>query len=174
MGIVKEIIVIEDRFKEVISFIPGIEVGGDTFPVTFGYGDPKELNAFLKSKENDEFHPYPLIWLLYPVTEEHRKTEVILNNAQFIIAVDTNSSILNEERLTTSYKEVLFLIYNNFILAMSKSNTINLKRDVKVTKFPNYSGDEKTSMHFTTDGWDALKVIINCRINNVCLKTIKL
>lgn len=176
MSVVHEPILVETRLLEIFNYLPTMKMNdSDTeeFQVTFRCGSPKDLSAFLKSREN-QGSPYPLIWLLYPLNEKHTKTEVILENAVFILAVNNSSNMLVEQRLRETFTKILMPLYGNVKKCLTRANISNLTEEISITKFPNYSGEPNNNQHFTTDIWDALKVVLTVRINNVCLKTIKL
>ena len=89
-------IVVEERLQEIIDCFPEIESlsGRSSHKVIFGYGDEKELNAFLKVRKLEAV--YPLIWLLYPYSEKHTNTKVEVSKAVFIMSVSTNASMENK------------------------------------------------------------------------------
>jgi len=166
-------IIVEDRFDEVLAFLPDMTYPGKAtiFPVTFGYGDDFELNQFLKNNQK----PYPLVWLLYPYLEKHFKTKVELPSVSFILAVDTKAAMVNAERIDTTYKNILMPLYDNFKHVITRNNIMNVKHEFNVTKFPNYSDDGSSKeKNKTTARWDALKVNFSCDINNTCLKQIRI
>lgn len=176
-------IIVENKLEEIFSYLPlmSYEVGGAEFKVYFGYGDELELNAFLKQKEGDETQPYPLIWLLYPYEEIHKKKEVYLNDIVLIVATNTNNNMLNKERIATNFSKVLIPLYDNIERAFLRASNMNFLQEVKVTKFPNYSGEdqrrssiEPREESFANTLWDALKTKWKISINDNCLKQIKL
>ena len=67
-------IIVEDRFEEMFDVLPllsnqnGIDPDME-YKSTFGYGDDKELMAYLIKNKNEDI--YPLIWLVTPYNEEH-------------------------------------------------------------------------------------------------------
>ena len=81
---VKKSIVIEDVFEKVFSYLPemSFDENQDKYPVVFGYGDEIELNSFLAKREVSS--TYPLIWMLYPINEEHNKNRVKCEGLSFI------------------------------------------------------------------------------------------
>ena len=167
-------IVVEDKLKEIFERLPAMkyEVGGaHSFIPVFGYGSQIELNKFLKSQESEQTHPYPLIWLLYPYKELHKKKKVELDDLVLILATNTNSQMLNKERIDTNFKKVLIPLFDNIQKAFKLAVNVNLLQEVEVVKFPNYSGDDdKESSSFTTDLWDAMKTIWQISINTACLR----
>lgn len=171
-------IVIEDRFEEMIEYLPSMTRadGTGSFKPTFGFGDGKELNAFLQRTEGDTEDPYPLIWMLYPQEEIHTVNTVKLNSVSFILAVKTTTDKLNKQRFDETFRPVIFQLVDNLLELFKKSNTISTIKDHKLTKFPNY-GElnvlRTREQFFTTDIWDAVKVVFNCEINNNCLRVIK-
>lgn len=171
-------IVVEDQLKAIFDYLPSMsyEVRGSSFKPVFGYGDQMELNEFLKSKESDETRPYPLIWLLYPYKELHKKKVVELNDLVLILATNTNAKLSNSERIETNFKRILIPLYDNVFKVLQRAVTVSLIEEVEIIKFPNYSGDNRDddNQAFSTDLWDAMKTVWNLNINESCLKHIKI
>jgi len=169
-------IVIEDRFEEMIDVLPEMfnkKVSEDLpFKVKYSFGDDKELNSYLLSLKGDA---YPLIWMVYPLLEVHTLKKVKVEDLSFILAVKTNDIYLNKQRFATNYKNVLVPLYNNFTELLERANIVNLNEKIRVVKYPHYSneelptGDEKlksSEKNKTIDIWDALKVTISCTITD--------
>lgn len=170
MGVSHEMIIVEDRFKEMFDYLPTI----NGFEVVFGYGDNKELQAFLNSKQEED-SPYPLIWLVYPYIENQNRTNVSLDQITIILATDTGIPLLNKERLDSVYKTILIPLYNNVTNLFRMASIMNVSDTYQVIKFPKYSGSDDVNGDYdeTVDVWDALKVTFDCTINNTCLRPIK-
>ena len=160
-------IVVEDRFEEMIDVIPEMNNPNvseeDSFKVKFSFGDSKELISYLINNKSDV---YPLIWLVYPVSEEHTLKKVKMDKASFILAVRTNDSLSNKERFATNYKNVLIPLYNNFTELLERSNIVNIAEKINVIKYPNYSNEENSEENKTVDIWDAIKVTASLSITN--------
>jgi hypothetical protein len=177
MGIVTDkVIIIEDVLEKVFSYLPkmSFEEGGTEYPVVFGYGDKIELNSFLSNREQSDV--YPLIWLLYPLSEEHHKTKANFTDVVFVLAVTTNQSMENKERLILTYGKVLMPLFYNIRMLFRRSNVISVdskNETYKATKFPNYSEDETRDKSGTIAIWDALQVIVDLEIIQGCIKPIK-
>lgn len=168
-------IVVEDRLAEIFAYLPEMSysVGSTLFKPVFRYGNQVELAAFLKAAETDGFSPYPLIWLLYPINENHnvRGRKVTVQQLTLILAVNSSKVALNPERMETTFKKVLIPLYDNIETAFKSASSINASPEVEIIKFPNYSGDRSDGdSNFTVDRWDALKTIWNVSINDVCLR----
>lgn len=175
MGVIHNPIIVENRFKEVFSYLPKMKFDATSseFDVVFRYGDKDELIAFLKSSEGLSTKPYPLIWLVYPYFEKHLKTRVELKSVKLVLAVNTNKASQNPERIEQNYKKILMPLYGNVVKVLTKANIINIKHEFDLIKHPNYSNinsDGKESE--TIDRWDALSVSFNCQIIDTCLRKI--
>ena len=109
--IATQTLVVEKRLEEIFCYLPEMTSlsGGTNHPVRFGYGDKKELNSFLKNRSLDKV--YPLIWLLYPYTENHSNTDVEVTNATFILAMSTNAQMENKERIEKTFGKVLLPLF---------------------------------------------------------------
>lgn len=174
MGVTKNMIIVEDRLREMFNQLPphiNVDLNA-SFPIKFKYGDNLELLSFLKQNQGSE-SPYPLIWLVYPYEEDHQRTHVKIDGMSLILASETNMNMFNEERIETTYKQILFPLYENIKVLFEQSNIIITDGTFRVSKFPNYSSEELPGEeNQTVDIWDALKITFDCQINDWCLNTI--
>lgn len=169
MSKIKSFIVVEDRLAEMFDLLPDIK----GFKTRFGFGDIKELNAFLRNRDKlPTKNIYPLIWLLYPYKEEHNTRSVNISNLELIVAVQTNSSMENSQRIEETYKEVLFPLLDNINSLFLKANIVNMGEEYEVTKYPNYSSSDSGEEHGGTFIWDAMKLTYDMRLTDDCLKNI--
>jgi len=174
MGVIKQIIVFEDKLEEIFSYLPRMKYTDANlldYKVVFGSGDKKALNVFLKTKHKGE-SPYPLVWLLYPYEETHNKTNLSIDKVTLILAVPTNKSMQNKQRLDETYKKVLFPLYDNMVFALGQANIVNIAHEFKVVKYPNYSDEPLDDESAGIFIWDALKVNFQITIQDTCLKPI--
>jgi hypothetical protein len=176
MPVTKKAIVVEDVLENVFSYIPDIsfEIGGDEYPVVFSYGDQIALNTFLKNREQSE--TYPLIWMLYPFEEDHQKNRLTIDNLVLILAVPTNSTMENEERLKTTFGNVLFPLFDSIKHCLKTANIITYggaDESIQLIKYPNYSESDSKEETFANEIWDALKLTFDIEIIQTCLKPIK-
>ena len=174
MSVTTNMIIVEDRLAEMFAYLPTMSnEDGVEFGVTFKYGDQKELLAFIKSKKN-KIRPYPLIWLVYPYTEFHKRNRVVIDSISLVLAVETNSSMLNEQRMRETYDKVLIPLYNNLKKMFLQANIAYVSDEYSVTKFPNYSDEQSTGEeNQAVDIWDALKVTFPLEITGNCLQPIR-
>lgn len=170
--ITNKIIVLEDKLEEMIQDLPlmAYDDKSKSYPVIFGAGDDKELGAFLKIRKNTS--PYPLIWLLYPTPENHTKTKLNVENAQFILAVPTKAELRNPERRKTTYKNVLNPLLENFILLFRRANIISFEGNFTAVKHPNYSSDENGDEHIAGVIWDAYRVDVSFSVIDTCYRKV--
>jgi len=173
MGGATRTIELEGVLEAMFSYLPemSMEEGGDTFPVIFGYGDELELNNFLANREVST--TYPLIWLLYPLKEKHTDTKLEVDNASFILAVSTNSSMENKQRMAETFGKMLMPLLYNVRYAFKNANVININNEYDVVKHPNYSKTEERDESAVIAIWDALKVTFSFTIRDTCLREIK-
>lgn len=169
MGVVKKLIVVEDRLEQIFAFLPKtVNSKNEEFTPVFMYGNQNELNIFLNTKRTTS--KYPLIWLIYPFEEHHKRTRVELNDISIVIATETNGVMLNKERMETSYKKILFPLYDNIRDLFSRANIMNVDGDFTLFKHPKYSGDDEAIENMAVDIWDAIKITFSCSITNDCLR----
>ncbi|RLA04913.1 MAG: hypothetical protein DRQ47_02475 [Gammaproteobacteria bacterium] len=173
MGVVFDTIIVENRLEEIFNQLPIMTNSkGVDFKPVFKFGDEFELNAFLRASKGDAKRPYPLIWLVYPYTEDHTRTVVNIENMVLVLATVTNSSYNNSQRLKENYEKILIPLYENIKLAFLRVNILSTDDTYNMIKFPNY-GREDGAEAKTIDLWDALKITFNCAINNNCIRQIK-
>ena len=172
MSNVKTTIIVEDRLTEMFDMLPVVPSlsGNSNHKPVFGYGDGKELNAFLKHRKDS---PYPLIWLLYPYVEVHNKRSVYLDKVSFILAAKTNSAMQNPQRIEDMYKPLLIPLFDNIVKLFRRANITNMDNNYTIVKHPNYSSSPGKTEHAGNIIWDALKVTLSITITDDCLKTIK-
>jgi hypothetical protein len=176
MSNTKNVIKVEERLAEMFKCLPeSVSVNGNMrLTPIFGYGDKKELNAFLKIKHTDRTRtPYPLIWLLYPYGENHSKTNVTVNGLSLILATQTNASMGNVERMNKTFNKVLFPLLDNINKLFIRANITSYNEEFELTKYPNYSDNESADEHAGIFIWDALKVDLDLTITDDCLKSIR-
>jgi len=164
-------IIIENRFDEIFSYLPQMQnASGILFSPTFMYGDQKQLLDFLRQNSKGE-SKYPLIWLIYPYNEKHKRSYVEFSGLSLVLAVETNTSMLNSQRMKETYAKVLIPLFDNIKKCFSIANIVNVPDVYDIVKFPNYSEDAGEENE-TTYVWDALKVTFDGKINSNCLQPI--
>lgn len=174
MGNTKNIIKVEERLTDMFNFLPKMKNSKDEeFKPVFKYGDNFELLKFLTTINKGK-DPYPLIWLVYPYVEMHTISKVNIQQLTFILAVQTNRSMLNDERMKVTYDKVLMPLCDNIRELFKQSNIIHISDEYKIIKFPNYSNDSNEGdSNQTVALWDAIKITFDCTINGNCLFPIK-
>jgi hypothetical protein len=169
MAVLKKMIIVENKLKFLFSKLPPIlNSNSISFQPVFKWGDSKELSVFLKTTKKST-SPYPLIWLVSPFAEQHKRTHVLVENMSLVLAVETNKSMLNEQRIEETYTKVLIPLFENIKELFLRSNIVNTSDEYNITKFYNYSGDSNTGdKNEVTDIWDAMKITFDIQINNNC------
>jgi hypothetical protein len=168
----ESMIKVEDRLAEMFAYLPLMKgTSGGYFKPTFVYGDQKQLLDFLRQNSKGA-SKYPIIWLLYPFNERHTRSRVEYTNMELVLAVETNSVMLNDQRMKETYDKVLIPLFNNIKKCFSQANIVNTPDLYEVTKYPNYSESAEGKENETTYVWDALKITFAGAINSNCLKPI--
>ena len=112
---IKKTIIAEDVLEKVLDYLPLMDKNGISYKPLFKIGDHKELLAFFKQTQGNS--NYPLIWLEMPFAENHiNRKRVKLNNLNFILAVETNTQMLYNERLKSTFLILNDLLDNHFVL----------------------------------------------------------
>ena len=165
----KDTIKVEDRLKEIFSYLPAIK----GFSPIFKAGDQKELIAFFKQSGGNS--NYPLIWLDMPFEEKHiNRKRVKVDNLTLILAVETNSEMLYSERLDTTFKDVLYPLLDSVLDAFTVGNTLSYDSDFSIVKYGNYSEQADGAEGGFVDIWDVIKLNLDVEINDTCLRQIKI
>lgn len=168
----ESMIIIEDRLAEMFAYLPEMKNTNDvSFKPTFMYGTQKQLLDFLRQNSKGE-SKYPLIWLVYPFEETHTRSGVEFKNLPLVLAVETNSKMLNSQRMKETYAKVLIPLFDNIKICFNNANISNSSNEYHVTKFPNYSHDTNEEENEATFIWDALKVTFDGKLNSNCLRPI--
>jgi len=170
----KTTIKVEDRLREMFAYLPDI-VGQDTnsYPPLFKAGDQKELIAFFNQSQGNS--NYPLIWLDMPFIEKHlnrKRVEVI--GLVLILAVETNSEMLYDERLLTTFANTLYPLLDSVLDCFTVSNTLSYDSNYEIIKYGNYSDQAEGGEGEFVDIWDAIKLTVDVEINDTCLRPIKI
>lgn len=165
-------IVVETRLQEVLSGLPVINIdykGVSTpFPHRFDWGTREDLNIFLQQEKKI----YPLIWLETGFNESHSRQDgsVSVSISLKIATYGLDNTLLNQQRLNLTFKEVLFPMLDNIRKAFERSNVVQIDGDSwDLEKFYNYGTGSSSE---TTDWWDALKFDINLKITDDCIKPV--
>jgi hypothetical protein len=165
-------IIVESVLQKTLAYLPLMDKNGVSYKPLFKIGDHKELLSFFKQTQGNS--NYPLIWLEMPFVENHINTKKVrIDSLNFILAVETNSQMLYNERLDSTFV-VLYKLLDNLLTCFKQSNTISYDLNFQIEKYGNYSdvetvGDEAKF----SDIWDAIKLTINLELNNNCLREIK-
>jgi len=163
-------IIFEERTQELISILPphkkGVLPNIELFPINFYWAkNSQDVNQYLKVKGQ----PYPLIILVRsPEKLPNRLSEEVTRKCRFILAVaEPDTSLLNDARWETSYKDVLNPLAENFLYALESSTISRLHDNIEIDRVPNYADADKNNQ---IDIWDV--IIIDCHLsfNNNCLK----
>lgn len=173
MATVRRTIELEKVLEAMFAFLPDM-VGVDTdqeFPVVFGYGDEVELNQFLANRE--EGTTYPLVWYLMNTDEVTERHTLIVDNASFVLAVETNSSMENPQRMRETFEQILMPLLDNVKHVFKNANIINMEDSFKFKKHPNYSKTNAREENAVISIWDALRVTCSFTVKDTCLKDIK-
>lgn len=170
MSVVKEFIVLEERFEELFNKIPDIVKPGsnppELFKVFFDFGDENDLLEYIRENDNN----YPLIWLETPYEETQRRSRVDFENLNLIIALNSKENKLNKERILTNFKPILLKAANDIKYIFEKANIIYTTDVYKMRKFYRYSVSNKENT--ATCVWDALKMTVSGYMNDKCLREI--
>ena len=146
--------------------------GQEPTKVKFMFGTQKELNIWLLNTTEK----YPLVWLVYPVTESYNNNPesfYTYKNARLIFAINNSSDKLIQTRIQTT-RFILDQIVENFKDLMYQSSfkkyiTVDKLVDIKEKFHPNYSvNEQKTSG--TVDVWDAVTFDCDLHFIPACFK----
>jgi hypothetical protein len=140
--------------------------------VKFMFGTQKELNIWLTETKDK----YPLIWLVYPVTESYTNDAsaiVDYEGVRLIFAMNNDAEKSVQTRLQTT-KYVLNQLTNRFTSLMRNSRFkafVYVDKQVKVKEkwWPNYS-ENKQKTGGQADIWDAISLDCDLHLIPNCIK----
>jgi len=161
-------IIVEERIREILAGLPVLNIDGTDFPHRFDWGSKEDLNILIKQEQR----LYPLIWLETGFSEDHNPTQGTVSvSVSFKIATSSpDTSLLNQERLAYTFKEVIFPTLDNVRKTFERSNVVQLDgTEWEITKFYNYGQGTKTE---TTHFWDAVKFDVDLTINTDCISPV--
>jgi hypothetical protein len=152
--------------------------GQDKSPLKFEKGTQKELNAWL-ARERDK---YPVMWLVYPVTENHRLVPDRIEgykNVTLVLAVNRELKELVDHSLNIT-RPMLQSILNKFLSLMQSSFFrnyiyIDKRKDLTIEWFPNRATsakrpNESQQANVTVEIWDTLTLTCDLYLRPDCIK----
>ena len=179
------IIRVEQILDRLFETVPEIDNNGKLF---FGYGEQKELNAILLTKQKNETPCYPLLWYNLPNTLQGNR-QYSEGNFDFVLAHNTTLDLFNDQRFNDIYDNILYPYFDLVIQAFDNAPGIDLfhiseNNRYEYTCYPNYGSPttfEGKDEQKQVDIWDAIKFKVklrissNCDFQNICynLKNIK-
>lgn len=178
MATIKKVISVENTLEAIFDQLPVMKYTDSStnkYKPKFDYGDNKDLLSFLKLKGKEREDPYPLIWLEYPFMETHYDNKMEAKGISLILAVKTNTSMTNRQRLKETYRNVINPLFDNVRHSLKMGNIVNVSGIYQGKKFPNYSSSQLDEEHKTVAIWDAFKITFDIEIVSDinCLRPIK-
>ena len=140
-------------------------------PVNFTWGDSSYIREYLLTlKKGGSTAPYrfPLIGLYSPIEENVRggNTSVSVN---LILAVNTLASYTNEDRLETSFKNVLRPLFDELMLVLETDSAIDVPyTGLEYSYIENFSFGKRGALD--VDGKEVDEKIDAIEIKNLNLK----
>lgn len=168
----KKTIIVEDVLKDAFAFLPVQTKNAVDYKPVFKVGDENDLVAFFKASKGKT--NYPLVWLQMPFVEEHKNRNKLEVKLDFILAVETNATILHDARMEVTFKPILYKLLDNIIDIFELANTIKYNREFKMIKYSNFSNENNPEDGVFIAVWDAIKLTVTLSINDSCLREIKL
>lgn len=136
-------IVVEEKLKELFSLIPSrsfTDINDKEIQVkapTYHFGDTKECNALLKSKN---LNVYPLIFQTSTSETQSPKANSVTTDIVLVLATQNKKvQLLNTQRWETSYKNILMPLVEDVFKALNESGIILWNTEFTLDKQPNYS-----------------------------------
>lgn len=147
----------------------------------FGYGEQKELNAILITKQKNGTPCYPLLWYNLPNTL-HGNSQYSEGYFDFVLAHNTELDLFNDQRFNQIFENILYPHFDLVLQALLGANGIELydftdNSKYEYTCYPNYGSPttfEGKDKQNQVDIWDAIKFRVKMRISKECdFKNIK-
>lgn len=170
-------ILVESRLKELFPTLPNItDIDSVEHKPKFDFGTEEDLIVFINDNRDGNINTYPLIWVQTPFQTESKEPRLNCK-LKLILAVNSNSTLTNAERLEISFKPILVPLFENVIKSFNRCGFITLRnRDKeKRTNFFNYGvkeTGEKNTVSQTTDIWDAIKFECEIEMSDCPLREI--
>lgn len=144
---------------------------GRKFPVNFVWGDSSYMREYLlslKKSVSTASYRFPLIGLYSPFDE--RVSGGVTNvSVNLILAVNTLPGYTNEQRLETSFKEVLRPLFEDLKKALESDGAIDVPyKGLEYTYSENYSFGKRGALD--VDGKEMDEKIDAIEIKNLNLK----
>lgn len=161
-------VVVEEKNSLVFTQLPEI----NNFRAIYRWGNEyhliKQINEF--SKDNRSI--YPLIYQISNKSNQDNVNNSCTTDLSFIIACrNLETDLLNENRWTMSYKNILYPLVENIEKAFNRAGIYLWDGKFTLEEFPNYGDGEKNK---PVDIWDALLFKTTITIyGNRCINTIK-
>lgn len=163
-------IIVEQIFEDLFDTIPVLT---NTDKLSFGYGDKKELDSILITKQRNGQICYPLLWYNLPNTLDANE-RYVEGNFDFVIAHNTQLDWFNDQRFNINFKKILYPYFELVITALTKANGITPlyvtgNKKYKYTNYPNYgspSANDGGSEQQQVDAWDAIKFTVKLQISS--------
>jgi len=167
---------IRDDFNPTLTIRNPFE-GQTPTPVNFMCGTQKELNLWLQNKQDK----YPLIWLVYPLTENNEPGQPVYTypKARLVFAINNDSAKEVQTRIQTT-RYVLSQLTEKFKGLMRQSAftrflSLDKKSGTSEKFYPNYSAkrdQENQAVSASTDIWDAITFDCTLLYNPKCFRII--
>lgn len=150
-----------------------MDVFSDIAPVTghnkllFHFGEQKELNNVIQTRQENEQYTYPLLWYLMP-NELTGYNGYVEGDMRFILAHNTELQWFNDQRFEKVFNEILQPNFDLVVKAIRKSSRMDFvgEERFRYTNYPNYGNpttfegkDEAKQINY----WDAIGFTINLR-----------
>lgn len=160
--------ILMDVFKD-------IEAVGKFNPLFFHFGNQKELDNVIQTRQENHNYTYPLLWYLMP-NELKEKNGFAMGELSFVIAHNTRLDWFNDQRFKEVFNEVLQPNLDLVIRTLRRSTSVSVLylsdgSEFRYTNFPNYGnptsidGDAEAK---AINYWDALKFTVNLQIQEGC------
>lgn len=170
-------ILVESRLKELFQTLPNVtDIDSVGHKPKFDFGTEEDLFVFINDNDDAGTNTYPLVWVQTPFTTDGKEPRLNCK-LKLIIAVNSNSTLTNTERLEISFETILVPLLENIIRAFNRCGFIVMRnRDKeKRTNFFNYGVKQKGedgTVSQTTDIWDAIRFECEIEINDCPLREI--
>lgn len=162
---------VENIFMKEFSDLEAIPGHNKLF---FHFGEQKELDAVIQTRQENNTYTYPLLWYLMPNRLQVKK-RFAEGECSFVLAHNTDLNWFNDQRFKNVFNEILQPNFDLVLAKIKKSKNISLLEvgggyDYDFINYPNYGKpttfceDESESINF----WDAIQFKVNLSIRNGC------
>jgi hypothetical protein len=161
---------VENILMDVFS---GMDPVADHNPLLFHFGEQKELDSVIQTRQDNGEYTYPLLWYLMP-GQLSGFSSWVEGELRFVLAHNTDLNWRNDQRFEQVFNGILQPNFDLVLKKLDKSHVIEVMEFsdgslYRFTNYPNYGNPttfEGKKQAKQINYWDAIGFTLNLRIHN--------